>query len=80
MKPADEVLYKAQEFVTRLESNEDNLDYKNKSHVIEVNNFLIRHSETIREDQEGIKLYATLLGFLCMGRSYHSMKTFTHKP
>ena len=80
MKLIDEVLAEAQAFVTRLEYKEDNLDYKNKSHVIEVNNFLIRHSETIRETQEGIKLYATLLGFLCMGRSYHNMKTFTHKP
>ena len=80
MKPTDEVLAEAQAFVTRLESDEDNLDYKNKSHVIEVNNFLIRYSETIREGQEGIILYATLLGFLCMGKDYHNMKTFTHKP
>lgn len=75
----EEILKEAKTLSNRIGSDEDTLDYKNKSHVIEVNNFMVRNYKILQETTEGIKVYAELLGFLCVCKDYHNMKTFTHR-
>lgn len=79
-KTNEEIVSQAKDFLLRL-SVEGTLDYKNRSHVIEVNNFMIRHGKTLESLSYSTtpNYYAVLLGFLSNGESYLGMKVYTHE-
>ena len=76
-KTNEEILSQAKEFLNRL-SVKGTLDYRDRSHVIEVNNFMIRHGEDLKTLSHNLKpnLYAVLLGFLDTAESYLGMKVY----
>ena len=76
-KTNGEILSQAKDFIHRL-SVEGTLDYRDRSHVIEVNNFMIRHGEDLKTISHTLKpnYYAVLLGFLNTSESYLGMKVY----
>jgi hypothetical protein len=72
-----EIISQAKQFHERL-SISGELDFRNRSHVIEVNNFMVRHGETLKALSHNTKpnLYAILLGFLSCGSDYLGMKVY----